>query len=73
MKCLFVSDLHGDERRYEILFKTIKKEKPDGVFLGGDLLPSGFGMVHDIDEFVTKYLIKSILEVKKLNKEISIT
>lgn len=38
-KCLFVSDLHGKMSRYESLFKIIRKEKPDFVFLGGDLLP----------------------------------
>ncbi len=37
--CFFVSDLHGNINRYNALFKAIKKEKPDFVFLGGDLLP----------------------------------
>lgn len=37
--CFFVSDLHGKMSRYEALFKLIKKEKPDFVFIGGDLLP----------------------------------
>lgn len=44
--CLFVSDLHGDETRYRKLFERILAERPRGVFLGGDLLPSGlFGFV----------------------------
>jgi Icc-related predicted phosphoesterase len=37
--CFFVSDLHGKMSRYEALLKIIKKEKPDFVFIGGDLLP----------------------------------
>ena len=37
--CFFVSDLHGKMSRYVALFKLIKKEKPDFVFIGGDLLP----------------------------------
>lgn len=37
----FVSDLHGSLERYKKLFNSIEKEKPDAVFLGGDLLPSG--------------------------------
>lgn len=37
--CFFVSDLHGKISRYEALLKLIKKEKPDFVFMGGDLLP----------------------------------
>jgi Icc-related predicted phosphoesterase len=38
LNCLFVSDLHGDEGRYESLFRSIRSEEPDAVFLGGDLL-----------------------------------
>jgi uncharacterized protein len=37
--CFFVSDLHGKMSRYEALFRLIKKEKPDFIFIGGDLLP----------------------------------
>lgn len=39
--CFFASDLHGDERRYRKLIDAIERERPAGVFLGGDLLPSG--------------------------------
>jgi len=35
----FVSDLHGHVDRYEKLFAAIAAERPDAVFLGGDLLP----------------------------------
>ena len=41
--CLFVSDLHGSTDRYEKLFDVISSERPSGVFLVGDLLPSGMG------------------------------
>jgi len=41
MTGIFVSDLHGHLDRYEKLFDVIARERPDGVFLGGDLLPSG--------------------------------
>lgn len=37
----FVSDLHGSVERYRKLFHLILKEKPEAVFLGGDLLPAG--------------------------------
>lgn len=37
----FVSDLHGSIERYRKLFHLILKEKPEAVFLGGDLLPAG--------------------------------
>ena len=42
--CFFVSDLHGGLARYRRLFAAIRDEAPDAVFLGGDLLPSGFGL-----------------------------
>ena len=37
--CLFVSDLHGKTDRYEKLVRAIQSERPDAVFIGGDLLP----------------------------------
>ena len=37
--CFFVSDLHGSRDRYSTLFAAIEEEKPQAVFLGGDLLP----------------------------------
>lgn len=39
--CFFVSDLHGQLHHYQKLFEIIADEKPAGVFLGGDLLPTG--------------------------------
>jgi len=50
-RCIFVSDLHGSLDRYRKLIQTISEERPDAVFLGGDLLPSvasgGGGFVTD--------------------------
>lgn len=40
-RCLFATDLHGSEHRYATLFEAIAERRPDLVFLGGDLLPSG--------------------------------
>lgn len=42
--CLFASDLHGRTERFDALFRVIAAERPAAVFLGGDLLPSGFGL-----------------------------
>jgi Icc-related predicted phosphoesterase len=39
MQCFFASDLHGRVGRYRTLFARIRAERPDAVFLGGDLLP----------------------------------
>lgn len=41
MRCFFASDLHGKKSRYEALFHAIAAERPQAVFLGGDLLPGG--------------------------------
>jgi len=60
-----VSDLHGKKRRYEMLFKTIEKEKPDGVFIGGDLLPGGFGINVDIDNFLQDMLLSKVSKLKQ--------
>ena len=56
----FTSDLHGHFDRYEKLFRIIEEDPPTAVFLGGDLLPSGFGMVSSLDpghkDFVNDFL-----------------
>jgi Icc-related predicted phosphoesterase len=36
---VFVSDLHGRSGRWRALFALIERERPDCVFLGGDLFP----------------------------------
>lgn len=67
--CFFVSDLHGSPDRYAKLFDRITEEKPDAVFMGGDLLPSGlfaFTSGADIpDDFVEDYLFKHLINLKK--------
>jgi len=66
--CLFVCDLHGKMSRYEALFKIIKKEKPDFVFLGGDLLPhQGFHQtqVPGRIDFVHDFLIRKFSSLKE--------
>lgn len=64
MRCFFVSDLHGHQHRYEQLFSAISRERPDAVFLGGDLLPgahraaaSQFPVVRDfIEDYLAAHL-----------------
>ncbi len=43
--CFFVTDLHGHADRYGKLFTSILTERPDAVFLGGDLLPRGSSLL----------------------------
>jgi Icc-related predicted phosphoesterase len=63
---MFVSDLHGVKTRYNKLFRIIKKEKPDGIFIGGDLLPGGFGINIDIEQFLQECFILKVKKLKKL-------
>ncbi len=62
--CFFVSDLHGSARRYRALFAAIEAERPRAVFLGGDLLPSGFGVAAGSDagdeDFVRGFLQREL-------------
>jgi len=49
--CFFVSDLHGNRQRYDMLFDGIEKEKPAAVFMGGDLFPSGLGGILGVNDY----------------------
>lgn len=60
MLCFFASDLHGQEDRYEKLWRAVEDSPPEVVLLGGDLLPSALlEMVSsdsDHEDFVTDFL-----------------
>ena len=60
MNCIFVSDLHGQTNRYASLFRVIREELPDAVFIGGDLLPTHHSSVYDIDEFIEQEILGQI-------------
>jgi Icc-related predicted phosphoesterase len=68
-KCFFVSDLHGHIDRYEKLFLQIKKEKPEAVFLGGDLLPHGFKKLENYNDFITDFLFPNLYNLKDILKD----
>jgi Icc-related predicted phosphoesterase len=59
MLCFFVTDLHGREDRYSGLFKAAESERPDAVFLGGDLFPRHT----DIVQFMEKELFQRIRDL----------
>jgi len=74
MHCLFVTDLHGKTDRYQKLFSLIKIEKPDAVFIGGDLFPHIHGSVQNlhfkiIDDFVSDFLISEFIYLKNELKD----
>jgi Icc-related predicted phosphoesterase len=67
--CLFVSDLHGDEARYRKLLAAVAAERPAGVFLGGDLLPSGLLPVRGLAplhrDFIRGFLAPAFLDLRE--------
>jgi Icc-related predicted phosphoesterase len=66
--CLFVSDLHGKVDRYEKLFAAIATERPRAVFVGGDILPHGFGggeyAARGGGSFLTDFFIKRLEKLR---------
>ncbi len=65
MKCLFVSDLHGHIQKYKHLFKYIKKNNPDGVFFGGDILP----MIPEQNDNMYSFINETILNPIEMIKQ----
>lgn len=67
--CFFVSDLHGREDRYQKLFAAIAAEKPEAVFMGGDLLPHGMRLSAAPGagqrDFISQVLVKNFSELKE--------
>ena len=60
MNCIFVSDIHGKKDHFEKLFEIIKKEMPDAVFFGGDILPNQFGIDESVKDFIENVIIDNI-------------
>jgi Icc-related predicted phosphoesterase len=56
-RCVFVSDLHGITERYRKLWAVIEAERPQAVFLGGDLLPNHWGSTLGGGDFVHDFLV----------------
>ncbi|MBN1769630.1 MAG: metallophosphoesterase [Deltaproteobacteria bacterium] len=64
--CFFATDLHGDTTRWGKLFAAAERERPAALFLGGDLLPGGFGlatMAPGHRDFVDDFLV---VELRRL-------
>jgi uncharacterized protein len=65
MFCFFTSDIHGKVGKYEKLFTALLNEKPDALFLGGDLLPHSYSDRN----FIADYLFPKLSFLKKELKE----
>lgn len=59
MHCYFTSDLHGNTTRYTTLYHHITTNKPDAVFIGGDLLPTHHSTI-PIHDFITTHILTPI-------------
>lgn len=57
MKILYVTDLHGDDNKYNKLFKIATEYKPDIVINGGDLLPKE---EHEIHHDQKEYILSNL-------------
>ena len=68
--CFFATDLHGYCDRYEKLISSITRERPNAVFLGGDLLPrSMFSLTplsSDQPDFLKDYLLPTFTKLRQL-------
>lgn len=66
---IFVSDLHGYQDRYQKLFTLIAAEKPDAVFIGGDILPGGSMLSVTLEgiseDFINRYLIPEFQKLRQ--------
>jgi Icc-related predicted phosphoesterase len=64
LDCLFISDLHGNIKKFLKLFEIIRKNRPDAVFLGGDLLPRSFEMETTMEEFLEIIFFSEFEKIK---------
>ena len=57
--------MHGKISKYEKLFNVIKNEKPDAVFMGGDLFPSHIYAKNNYNDFIKDFLAKEFESLQK--------
>jgi len=63
LNCIFVSDIHGKKEHFEKIFKIVAEDKPDAVFLGGDILPNQFSIEGSVEEFIESVILKPIKKI----------
>jgi Icc-related predicted phosphoesterase len=71
--CFFVSDLHGSHDRFQKLFKEIRRNLPEAVFIGGDILPTAQHILSASEQngnnFIEHFLQKKFGELKEEIKD----
>jgi hypothetical protein len=64
----FASDLHGRTEAYRKLFSTVMRDRPQALFLGGDLLPSGSLYLGNSDaiknNFIDDFLVAELHQLQ---------
>ena len=60
LTCFFASDLHGSSDRYRKLFSAVLRERPQAVFLGGDLLPHRWADQLAGRDFIREVLVPEV-------------
>lgn len=66
MDCLFISDIHGKTKHLKKFFEICEKEKPEAVFIGGDVLPNQLSIKKPIEDFLKKEFFLKIKNIKKM-------
>jgi Icc-related predicted phosphoesterase len=65
-RCFLVSDLHGRIDRYKKLFAAIRSERPQVVFMVGDLLPHRWSTNIDSPDFTSDIILRSIRNMREV-------
>ncbi len=64
MRCIFVSDLHGDTERCRLLFEAVRDFRPDSVFVGGDIFSGATRSEEGARDFLEKHLFSPLEETR---------
>lgn len=56
MKIIYTTDLHGDQRKYLLLFEAAKAYGADAVINGGDMLPKDKDTFNEQRDFIENFL-----------------
>jgi len=65
INAFFVSDLHGKEDRYRKLISKISGEKPQIVFVGGDIFPHFSKSPSPYNDFLRDFLLPELIILKR--------
>ena len=67
MKILYVTDLHGDEKKYNKVLEIAIEENFDAIINGGDMLPKDDVFFYEQNKFINGFLTTYFNELKQAN------